>query len=77
MDLNQKLKTEKGESFFDLKRYKRLFGKLFYLIIITPDMSFEVGVTSQFMQAPCIGHCNLVMHILRYLKKDPKTRFVI
>ena len=46
-------------------------GKLIYLTITRPDLSFAVGVVSQFMQNPSIDHWNAVMRILRYLKKAP------
>ena len=54
MDPNQKLMAEWGEPFNDLERYRRLVGKLIYLIITRLDISFAVGVVSQFMQAPHI-----------------------
>jgi len=69
MDPNQKLTTEEGELFSDPERYRRLVGKLIYLTIIRLDLSFAVGVVSQFMQSPCVGHWNSIICILRYLKK--------
>ena len=72
MDPNQKLTTEEGELFSDLERYRRLVGKLIYLTITRPDLSFAVGVVSQFMQSPCVGHWNSIIRILRYLKKAPR-----
>ncbi|XP_052728811.1 secreted RxLR effector protein 161-like [Vigna angularis] len=71
MDPNQKLRTEEGELFSDPERYRRLVGKLIYLTITRPDLSFAVGVVSQFMQAPCIDHWNALIRILRYVKKAP------
>jgi len=56
MDPNQKLTTEEGELFFDPERYRRLVGKLIYLTITRLDLSFVVGVVSQFMQSSCVGH---------------------
>ena len=47
----------------------RLVGKLIYLTITRPDISFAVGVVSQFMQNPHIDHWNAVVHILRYVKR--------
>jgi len=64
MDPNQKLMVKQGGIFFDLERYRRLVGKL-----TRPDLSFAVGVVSQFMQNSCIDHWNVVICILRYLKK--------
>jgi len=45
---NQKLMTEQGEAFSYTKSYKTLVEKLTYLTITRPDMSFAVGVVSQF-----------------------------
>jgi len=41
MDPNQKLTIEEGELFFDPERYRRLVGKLIYLTITRPDLSFH------------------------------------
>ena len=71
IDPNQKLMAEQGEPFSDPERYRRLVGKLIYLTITRPDISFAVGVVSQFMQAPYIDHWNAVIRILRYIKKAP------
>ena len=71
MDPNQKLTTVEGELFSDPERYRRLVGKLIYLTITRPDLSFAVGIVSQFMQTPCLGHWNAIIRILRYLKKAP------
>ncbi|XP_020205955.1 uncharacterized protein LOC109791109 [Cajanus cajan] len=71
MDPNQKLMADQGELFTDPERYRRLVGKLIYLTITRPDLSFAVGIVSQFMQAPHIDHWNAVLRILRYIKKAP------
>ncbi|RDX63451.1 hypothetical protein CR513_58115, partial [Mucuna pruriens] len=65
MDSNMKLMVKQGESYFDAKRYRRLVGKLIYLTITRPNISFAVGVVSQFMQAPCVDHWAVVLHISR------------
>ena len=56
MDPNVKLVPGQGESFGDPGRYRRLVGKLNYLIITRPDISFPVSVVSQFLQSPCDSH---------------------
>jgi len=56
MDPNQKLKVDQGESFSDLEKYRRLVGKLIYLTITRPSISFAIGVVRQFMQNPCTDH---------------------
>ena len=56
MDPNVKLVPGQGESLGDLGRYRRLVGKLNYLTITQPDISFPVSVVSQFLQSPCDSH---------------------
>ena len=46
MDPNQKLTSEEGELFSDPERYRRLVGKLIYLTITRPGLSFVVGFVS-------------------------------
>ena len=46
MDPNVKLVPGQGESFGDPGRYRRLVGKLNYLTITRPDISFPVSVVS-------------------------------
>jgi hypothetical protein len=46
MDHNQKLLKDEGELFEDPNRYRRLVGKLNYLTITRPDISYAVSVVS-------------------------------
>ncbi|RVW55540.1 Retrovirus-related Pol polyprotein from transposon RE2 [Vitis vinifera] len=46
-------------------------GKLNYLTITRPDISFPVSVVSQFLQSPCDNHWDAVIRILRYIKETP------
>ena len=46
MDLNVKLVPSQGELLRDLRRYGRLVGKLNYLAITQPDISFLVSVVN-------------------------------
>jgi len=69
MDPNLKLMADQSEVYPDPERYRRLVGKLIYLTITRPDISFVVGVVSQFMQNPHLDHWNVVMRILRYVKR--------
>ncbi|RDX60103.1 Copia protein, partial [Mucuna pruriens] len=71
MDPNMKLMVKHGEPYSDPERYRKLVGKLIYLTITKPDISFAVGVVSQFKQAPCVDHWAAVLCILRYIKKTP------
>ena len=56
MDSNVKLVPGQGEPVRDPGRYQRLVGKLNYLTITRPNISFPVSVVSQFLQSPCDNH---------------------
>ena len=49
-----------------------MVGKLNYLIITCPDISFAVSVVSQFLNSPCEDHWNAVIRILKYIKRSPR-----
>jgi len=71
MDPNVKLLHNQGDLYPDPGRYKRLVGKLNYLTMTRPDISFVVSVVSQFLNSPCDSHWNVVVRILRYIKGSP------
>ena len=52
-----------GETFEDLERYRRLVGKLKYLIL-----THSVSIVSQYMSSPIVDHWAAVKQILCYLK---------
>ena len=49
-----------------------MVGKLNYLTITSPDISFAVGVLSQFMKDPRLPHWEAIIRIVRYLKAHPR-----
>ena len=55
MALNLKL-TREGELFGDPERYRRVVGKLNYLIVTHPDITHSISVISQYMSSPIINH---------------------
>ena len=65
------LYQDRGESLGDPRRYRLLVGKLNYLTITRPDISFHVSVVSQFLQSPCDSHWDAVIRIVRYIKNTP------
>ncbi|WVY93382.1 hypothetical protein V8G54_032470 [Vigna mungo] len=71
MDPNIKLLPNQGEPFSDPERYRRLVGKLNYLTVTRPDISFAVSVVSQFLNSPCEDHWDAVVRILKYIKRSP------
>ena len=56
MDPNVKLVPKQGKPLRDPGRYRRLVGRLNYLTITQPNISFPVSVVSQFLQSACDSH---------------------
>lgn len=53
------------------EHYQRLVGKLIYLTISRPDISFTVHALSKFMHKPTALHYQASLRVLRYLKGCP------
>ena len=51
----------------DLTRFRQMVRSLIYLTIIRPDLSYPVGVISQFMARPTEEHLQCAQRILRYV----------
>jgi hypothetical protein len=67
--LDSKLKLDTASApLDDINDYQRLVGKLIYLTITRPDITYAVSLVSQFMHSPTIFHLGIVKRILRYLK---------
>ena len=69
MDSNVKLVPRQGEPLRDPWRYRRLVGRLNYLTITRPYISFPMSVVSQFLRSPCDSPSVVVIRILRYIKE--------
>uniref|UniRef100_A0A3Q7EFN0 Retrovirus-related Pol polyprotein from transposon TNT 1-94-like beta-barrel domain-containing protein n=1 Tax=Solanum lycopersicum TaxID=4081 RepID=A0A3Q7EFN0_SOLLC len=55
----------------DIGEYQRLVGRLIYLTITRPDLSYAVQKLSQFMNAPKQSHMNAAIRVVRYIKQQP------
>ena len=67
--LDSKLKLDTtSEPLQSLQYYQHLVGRLIYLTITRPDITYAVSLVSQFMHAPTSFHLQLVKRIMRYLK---------
>ena len=71
MDPNVKLYEDQGELLSNLERYCHLVGKLNYLTITHPDISFAISVLSHYMKDPRLPHWEAIIRIVRYLKAHP------
>ncbi|XP_047320691.1 uncharacterized mitochondrial protein AtMg00810-like [Impatiens glandulifera] len=68
-----KLNTEEGTPLHYINMYQRLVGKLIYLTVTRPDITFEVSNVSQFMHAPRTSHLSAVYRIRHYLKATTRV----
>ncbi len=68
LEQNVKLSAHEGDLVEDTTMYIRIVGSLIYMTITRPDLSYAVGVVSQFMQTPRKPHLDAVRCILRYIK---------
>ena len=66
-----RLTTTDGELLSDISSYRRLIGRLLYLILSRPDISFVVHQLSQYIAQPRLPHLQAAHHLLCYLKQSP------
>nr|GEW98981.1 hypothetical protein [Tanacetum cinerariifolium] len=63
--------TEKDKFLVKITSYQRLVGKLIYLTLTRPDISYAVHCLSQHMHAPLKSHFDIALRLLKYLKLAP------
>nr|XP_009784012.1 PREDICTED: uncharacterized protein LOC104232483 [Nicotiana sylvestris] len=80
LELNQKLTTIEYDAhvgrigdlkFDDITAYQKLIGKLLYLTITRPDISFAVQTLSQFKQSPKQSHMDVTLRVVKYIVGAP------
>lgn len=67
LDSHLKMTATRGDPLPDPTINQRLLGKLIYLTISRPNISFSVQLLSQFMQSPTSMHFQAAKKLLRYL----------
>jgi len=72
MDQNLRLSKDKDDILSDPTYYRKLVGKLLYLMITRPDISYSVQILSQFMDCPTNLHLTAAFKVLKYLKGAPR-----
>ena len=68
LEQNVKLSADIGDEIEDPTMFRRIVGSLIYMTITRPDLSYAIGLISQFMQMPRKPHLDAVRRILRYVK---------
>ena len=68
MDPGTKLDADKQGERIDATEYRRMIGRLRYLLHTRPDLSCVVGMASRFMEKPTVKHLKVAKQIMRYLK---------
>lgn len=71
MEPTLKLQFYDDDLLLDASVYRRLVGRLLYLTISQPDITFAVHKLSQFISKPSKSHLAAAYHLLRYLKNAP------
>ncbi|KAG6508184.1 hypothetical protein ZIOFF_033555 [Zingiber officinale] len=69
IEVNHDLTSSSGEDLTSLEKgtYQRLVGKLLYLSMTRPDITYAVSVVSQYMHAPKTIHMKAIDRILSQL----------
>lgn len=67
LDQNLKLRADEVQVLDDVTMYQKIVGSLIYLTISRPDLSYRVGLESQFMQLPRKPHLDAVRRKLHYM----------
>ncbi|XP_061361892.1 uncharacterized mitochondrial protein AtMg00810-like [Gastrolobium bilobum] len=71
MDPSTKLRRDLGSRLQDDGPYRRLVGRLLYLTITRPDITYSVQQLSQFISSPTDIHYTTALRVLKYLKLAP------
>ncbi|MCO5592207.1 hypothetical protein L7F22_046205 [Adiantum nelumboides] len=68
LDQNLKFRIDEGEVLDDATMYSRIVDSLIYMTISWPNLSYAVGLVSQFMQLLRKPHVDAERCILRYVR---------
>ncbi|KAF5464587.1 hypothetical protein F2P56_014656 [Juglans regia] len=68
MEINHKLTHSSSGLLVDSTRYRRLNGRLIYLTITRPNITYAVNILIQFMDKLAKTHMHDAHRVLKYLK---------
>ncbi|GKA34661.1 ribonuclease H-like domain-containing protein [Tanacetum coccineum] len=64
---------ESDKFLVNITNYQRFVGKLIYLTLTRPDISYVVHCLSQHMRSPLKSHFSIALRLLKYLKLAPRS----
>lgn len=67
LDTHTKLTPNSGTPLPHPEQYQKLIGKLIYLTLTRPNISFAVHILSTFMHQPTSSHFQAAKRVIRYL----------
>ena len=68
MEVNLKLSKDERELLNEASMYKRLIGRLLFLTISRPNITYSVHKLSPFMSKPREPHIKVAYRVIQYLK---------
>lgn len=68
MEMHHKLALDSSPFLQEAEKYRRLVGRLIYLSITRPDISYSVHILSQFMHKPREMQWAAALRMVKYLK---------
>lgn len=74
MDFGSKLNQDESELLADSSTYRRVIGRLLYLTITRPNLSYSVSRLSQYVSKPRIAHMQDAYSVLKYIKGTMRQR---
>jgi hypothetical protein len=63
--------SDKSDLLEDLGHYRKLIGRLIYLIVSRPNVTYSIHVLSRFMNQPHKLHMKAALHVIHYLHTWP------
>ena len=71
IEQNHRLSLSKSAFLPNPAVYRRLVGRLIYLLSTRPDLCYSVNLLSQFMKTPRVDHLEAAYRVVRFLKGSP------
>lgn len=74
---NHKLALDNSPLLSKPEAYRRLVGRLIYLMFTRLELSYAIHILTQFMKAPRQAHFDAALRVVRYLKGTPSQGILL